>query len=170
MRIVTLHDPRRRGTWLTELRLGDYPVFLRDARTSAERNIEGKPLRAGEPSVCAVFDSLDQATAFCGRKVREMPALRCDIYDHRGLASPPTRSFGDREWDPGPRTLLVLALVCVVISVPLFWFDWHSRGEMILLSILGINLVAAGIRFLFWAFGTIDDQRERSKASAKMAS
>jgi len=169
MRLVTLHDPHRRGTWLDELAPGDYPVFLRDAQTSAERNVEGKPLRRGEPGVCVVFGSFDEAAAFCQRTIREHPGLRCDIYDHRGLASPPLCTFGDREWDPKPRILMALAGACIVASAPLFWFDWHKHGEMILLSVIGINLVAAGVRFLFWGLGAIDDEHERSKSAAKVA-
>lgn len=169
MRTVMLYDPRRRGTWLHELSPGNYPVFLRDARTSAERNAEGKPLRPGEPGVCVVFDNLESAKAFCERKMLEVPELRCDIYDHRGLVGPPVCTFGDREWNPRPKTLMSLAAACVIVSVPLFWFDWHKRGEMILLSVLGINLVAASMRFLFWAFGAIDDQREREKSEADVA-
>ena len=30
MRLVTLHDPHRRGTWLEELKPGDYPVAERE--------------------------------------------------------------------------------------------------------------------------------------------
>jgi hypothetical protein len=161
MRTLVLNDPKRRGTWLEQLQPGDYPVFVRDGTTWAERNTEGRPLRPGEPGVCLVFPGLDEAKSFCRQAVREQPHLRCDVYDHDGLAKPPLYSVGEKEWNPTPRALMVWAAVSLLASIPLFWLDWHMGGELVLASIIGINLVAAGIRFLFWGLGTMDAHRDR---------
>lgn len=166
VRTVALHEPGRRGTWLDQIAVGEYPVFLRDGNTCAERNAAGKPLQPGEPSVCLVFATLEEARQFCEQKVRELPQLRCDIYDHQGLAKPPLKTYGDREWDPGARTLLLLAGAAFLGAIVLFWWDWTRRGELILPSIVAINLVAAALRLLFWGLGKVDQRRERSKLTA----
>lgn len=163
MRTLQLYDPQRRGTWLEQLMPGEYPVFLRDGKTWAERNADGKPLRPGEASVCLLFPGLEEAKRFCEQKVAELPHLRCDIYDNQGLSKPPLCSYGEKDWNPKPKTLLLLSGGCISVSIPLFCWDWSRRGELILPSILGINLVAAGLRFLFWGLGARDDRRERIK-------
>ena len=91
--------------WLQELNPGDYPAFLRDGQTSAERNADGKPLRPGDPRYAWCFDSLDEAKTFCERKMGVGRDLRCDIYDHSGLVAPPVCPSGAREWNPGPKML-----------------------------------------------------------------
>ena len=163
MRTVKVHDPERRGSWLDELVPGEYLVYLRDAETGAERNAEGKPLAPGESRLCLVFPNLEEAKQFCEQKVAEVPRLRCDIYDEKGAARPPLLKYGDREWNPKPRTLLLLAGGCTLASLPLFWLDWRRGGAVILPTVIGINLVAAAMRFLFWGFGAQDQQRERLK-------
>jgi hypothetical protein len=166
MRVLKLYDPGRRGTWLDQLAPGEYPLFLRDGKTWAERDADGKPLGRRGDSVCLVFSSLDEAKQFGEQKVRERPDLRCDIYDREGLRNPPLCSFGDREWNPAPRTLLWLAGGCAVASVPLFFWDWSRRGELVLASLIGINLIAAALRLLFWGLGALDDRREQRKRAA----
>ena len=42
--------------------------------------------------------------------------------------------------EPWAEDAVSLAAGCVIVSVPLFWFDWYKSGEMILLSIIGITL------------------------------
>lgn len=91
------------------MRPGEYPLFLRDGKTWAERDADGKPLGRSGDSVCLVFSSLNEAKQFGEQKIRERPDLRCDIYDREGLRNPPLCSLGDREWNPAPRTLPWLA-------------------------------------------------------------
>jgi len=166
MRVLQLYDPQRRGTWLDQLSPGEYPAFLRDGKTCAERNADGMPLGRNQTSVCLVFGSLEEARQFGERTVRERPDLRCDIYDHHGLSKPPLYTLGTREWDPAPRTLLLMAAACTLASLPLFFWDWSRRGEVVLASVIGINLVAAALRFLFWGLGAFDARREQSKRLA----
>jgi hypothetical protein len=82
------------------------------------------------------------------------------------LAKPPICTVGDKDWNPTTKTLLLLACGSIVVSVPLFWLDWHHRGELMILSIVGINLVAAGLRFLFWGLGKLDDRRAQLKRTS----
>ena len=160
MKTINLHDPTRRRSWLDEIMPGEHLVFLRDAATFAERNAEGHPLRPGEASVCVVFPTLQEARSFCERKCRDIARLRCDVYDHRGLADRPLYTYGKKEWDPKPKPLFLVATLLVLISIPLFWWDWNHRGELLWPSLIGINLVAIALRLLFWALGKIDQQRE----------
>jgi len=166
MRVLQLYDPQRKGTWLDQLSPGEYPAFLRDGKTCAERDADGNPLRRNQASVCLVFSSLQEARQFGEQKIRERPDLRCDIYDHEGLSRPPLYTFGEKEWNPTPRTLLLVAAGCAAASLPLFFWDWSRRGEVVLASVIGINLVAAALRFLFWGLGTLDSRREQRKRLA----
>jgi hypothetical protein len=166
MRVIKLYDPERRGSWLGEVKPGEYPVFLRDGESWAERNVEGKPLAAGEASVCVVFADLAEAKKFCEQKIRELPHLRCDIYDNTGLAKPPLCTFGEKDWNPTPKALLWLAGLSILVSIPLFLWDWNRHGEVVLASIIAINLVAAGLRFLLWGLSSIDDRREQLKRTS----
>ena len=165
MRVLKLYDSERRGTWLDQLAPDEYPLFLRDARTWAERDADGEPLGRNGDSVCLVFRTLEEAKQFGEQKVRERPDLRCDIYDSEGLRKPPLCSFGDRDWNPAPRTLFWLAGSCALASIPLFFWDWSRRGELVLATIIGINLVAAALRFVFWGLGALDDRYEQRKLS-----
>lgn len=44
---------------------------------------------------------------------------------------------------------MLFAGACLLAGIPLFYWDWSWRGEVVLASIIGINLLAAALRFLF---------------------
>ena len=123
-----------------------------------------------------MFDSLDEAKGWCRQKVREIDALRCDVYDRRGKAVAPLFTCVCPRYErtlPNRRTarqVLALAWVLIAASAPLFWLDWNSGGALIVPTLLGFTLVGVGIRLLFWGYSDMAKARRREAEEAAESS
>lgn len=160
---VKLYDPARKpASWMRIIQPGQCAVFHQDLKSAAELSPQGKVVTNPTESVCCIFDSLPEARRYCEQKVEQHPSMRCEVYDSAGKAKPPLlvvvntamrRHVEDSEssghWRIGLGYLLIAA------SLPLFWWDWRSRGELILPSIVGVNFVFIGLRLLLWGYGTL---------------
>ena len=49
----------------------------------------------------------------------------------------------------------------MVLSIPLFIWDWKGGWDLILPTLAGINMVFIGFRILLWGVGTLESARQR---------
>jgi hypothetical protein len=150
---------RRPPNWNDHLIDGERAVFLSDARSDIELTIDGAPKPAQKPSACLVFESHDAAAAWCKQRVKETEHLKCEIYDHRGMAVPAIATFVNPKYAgrvPNRKTASRLTLagcVCIVMSPPLFWWDCRASGGLVIPTLLGFTLIVTGVRLIVWGIG-----------------
>src|SRR5215212_9931592 len=86
---LRLNDRTRRPPeWTGHLSATQVAVFLRDIRTEVELDPQGNSVSRETPPSCYVFDSMEDAEAFCREKVEQIPRMSCEIYDRRGKIYP----------------------------------------------------------------------------------
>src|SRR5947207_12238422 len=79
MQEIKIYDATRMpANWTEVLSETQFVVFASDAASGAPRNPRNAV--SGEQSTCLIFDSLDEAVAYCGSQ-QDVPRLRLDIYD-----------------------------------------------------------------------------------------
>ncbi|MBZ5531218.1 MAG: hypothetical protein LAO20_07290 [Acidobacteriia bacterium] len=160
MQELRLCDPDRRpNEWTGLVHEGQYAVFHSDVRSDIEKKADGHFLAAGEDSTCLVFDSLSEAEAYCEAKVNEISNLRCDIYDHTGKSKRPMLTYVNKVHEKADNKRALLGWGLVALSLPCFWIEWHSHGTFLVPMIVGINLVFAGLRMVYWGKGGLEKRR-----------
>jgi hypothetical protein len=160
MQELRLYDPDRQPkTWTDIIRPGQYAVFHSDLETDVEKKPDGRFLLPGEESSCLVFDSLAEAEAYCEAKVEALPSLRCDIYDHLGKGKPPTLTYVNRAHVNAPRKYAVWGWILIVAALACFWIEWHWHGTLVVPLILGLNLLFAAARLIWWGLGGSEKRR-----------
>jgi hypothetical protein len=150
------------------IRSGQFAVFFMDVRNGIEVDAEGRLLAAGIPSSCLVFDSFDEAQAYCRERVARVRNLRCEIFDRRGKALPPAAIVVHPEFKDsieesaasGRRKTLAGAASLALAAAFTLW-DWRSHWTLILPSVIAVNLLFAGLRLLHWGFATKQLARAR---------
>jgi hypothetical protein len=154
MQQLKLYDPTRKpAEWTGLVRPGQYVVFHSDVQTDVEKNSDGYYLRPGEESTCLIFDALAEAEAYCEGKVEQVPNLRCDIYDHTGKSKPPMLTYVNKAHLRAPQKRVYWGWALVAASLPFFWIEWHWHGTLVVPMVLGLNLVFAGLRVVYWGKG-----------------
>jgi hypothetical protein len=144
---------------------GQYAVFLSDAQTHAGMRSDGRYTGREVPDTCLIFDSLDEAEEYCRSSVRQAPRLRCQIFDSRGKAEPPTAVFvsaafaGTLPSEAKARRLMRVGLVLIALSPPLFWLDARADWHLILPTFLALQLILAGGRFIQLGLATREASR-----------
>jgi len=171
MREVRLFDGGRKpADWLDLMQPGQYAVFLSDPETRAGMTSDGRYSGRDVPDTCLIFDSLDEAVEYCRSSVREAARLRCDVFDSRGKVEPPAAVFVSRAFagtlasESKGRRLMWVGLVLIALSPPLFWLDSRADWRLILPTILGLNLILAGGRFIQLGSATREAARRGSPA------
>lgn len=160
-REIKIYDPRRRPPeWTDLVSPTGCAVFLKNAATGTSLSPRGAGFASERDCTCLLFDTVEQAGAFGRAMVRQYPFMCCEIFDAEGRANPPLLvvlhpSAAPREEDSPAwlRRRKWIALALFSAAVPLFWLDWKSHGEWILPTVVGINLIVAGLRFLYWNAG-----------------
>lgn len=168
MQVLKLYDPARKPTeWTGLVHAGQFAVFHSDVATDIERSAEGHYLQPGEDSTCMVFDSLEAAEAYCESKVDEISNLRCDIYDHTGKSKPPLLTYVNKIHLKAGSTRAKWGWALVAASLPFFWMVHHGGNTLVIPMVVGVNLVFAGLRLVYWGKGGIEKRRAvREKANA----
>ena len=165
---LKLYDPARKpADWTGVLHAGQFAVFHSDVATDIERSADGHYLQPGEDSTCLVFDSLAEAETYCETKVEEIPNLRCDIYDHTGKSKPPLLTYVNKIHLKAGSTRAKWGWALVAASLPFFWIAHHWGNTLVKPMVIGVNLVLAGLRLVYWGKGCIEKRRAvREKANA----
>ncbi len=160
MRQVLLYDPDRRpANWTDLLHEGQFAVFHSDVATDVERTPEGRYLRPGENSTCTMFDSLAEAEEYCKAKVESLPRLRCDIYDHAGKSRPPLLTYINKAHVKAPKKRVYWGWSLVAGSIASFWMEWYRGFAKGLYLIIGLNMLFAGLRLVYWGAGSPEKRR-----------
>lgn len=160
MQELRLYDPDRRPQeWTGLVHEGQYAVFHSDVHSDVERKSDGRYLATGEYSTCLVFDSLPEAEAYCEAKVNEISNLRCDIYDHVGKSKQPMLTYVHQSHEKSDSKRALLGWFLVALSVPCFVIEWHWNGTLVIFLIVGLNLIFAGLRLVYWGKGSSEKRR-----------
>ena len=160
MQVLKLYDPARKPTeWTGLVHPGQYAVFHSDVATDVEKTADGRYLRPGEDSTCSVFDSLAEAEAYCEARVDANPTLRCDIYDHTGKSRPPMLTYVNRAHLNTPSRRVYWGWALVIASVPCFLVEWYYHGILVVPAVIGLNLIFAGLRLIYWGKGGQEKRR-----------
>src|SRR5579859_3467225 len=160
MQVLKLYDPaRKRAEWTGLVHPGQYAVFHSDIATDVEKTSDGRYLKPGEDSTCTIFDSLAEAEAYCEAKVEAIPNLRCDIYDHTGKSHPPLLTYVNRAHVRAPNRRAYWGWALIALSLPCFLIEWYFHGILVVPVVIGINLVFAGLRLIYWGKGGQEKRR-----------
>jgi hypothetical protein len=145
-------------------------VFFKDAETAATLFPDGTPLSKTTDCTVLVFDHLEEARRFCETRVAEQPSLCCEIYDCDGKAKSPLftivhPSMAEKDelsptWVQRRKVAAVLCFFAVVLLVA---WDWRAEWELMLPTVIAINLFFFGLRLLYWntGRGTRDQEKAR---------
>ena len=167
MRLLKLYDPTRKPTeWTGLVYPGQYAVFHSDVATDIEKTAEGHYLRPGDDSTCTIFNSLAEAEAYCEAKVEVISNLPCDVYDHTGKSRPPMLTYVNRAHLGAPNRRARWGWVLIALSLPCFLIEWYYHGILVVPLVIGLNLIFAGLRLIYWGKG---GQEKRRAARGKQA-
>ena len=163
MQVVQIHDAGRRpASWSAIIRPGQFVAF-------------------GTPSdgTCVLFDSLAEARTYCETAVLSSPEARYDVFDADGRAHPPLLTIvhpsQERTLDTHPRALQrrrVIAWVLIAAGVPLIIYAcWIPTDIAVIFpGVIGINLLLAGGRLLWFNLAVRETERAREERLAKVDS
>ena len=181
MREIKLYDRTRTpASWMQIIQPGEFAVFHGDMKSGAMTDAAGNFAGTGNES-CTLFSSLAEAEDYCGRKVAELPWLRCEIFDSAGKARPPLSIVVNQTLakklevsSASARNKLLLGAALCLSSLGFFYADYRGAGgNMFLLTLIGINLALGGFRVVLWGLGVreqVKDQQRRRGAILKSAS
>lgn len=159
MQEIKLYDPTRKPcNWTDLIHPGQHVVFHRDVQSDIEKKPDGHFLSPGEDSTCFVFDSLAEAETYCEAKVEQISNLRCDIYDQTGKSKPPMLTYVNKAYLKTPKKHAYLGWVLLASGLLCFWIQWHGSGTIIPV-VVGINLMFAGLRLVYWGIGGVEKRR-----------
>jgi hypothetical protein len=157
MDIVRVYDPHRRPpNWTEMIRPGQFVAFTKDLDSGVACDTAGMPFHSPDEIACLIFDSLEEAGAFCRDSVQRVPALRFDVFDSGGRVLPPLLTVVHPSrmatLDGNPRSTAFNkwgAAMLVGVAPLLFWLDWWKYdGLLILPTILGINMLIIAARLV----------------------
>ena len=178
MQVLRLHDPGRRpASWSEIIQSRQFAAFAKSLDTGTPSDADGRGFAVPSDSVCYVFDSLDEARAFCEASVNRASAVQFEIFDAAGRSNPPlltvvhpSRSTGDT--DPSAlRRRQLIAWTLIVLAIPTLVLAYRLRdgGHQIFAGFIGLNLLVAAGRLLWFNLAlreTEDVRRKRMAAAA----
>jgi len=163
VQVVRIHDPARRpASWAEIIRPGQFVAFA----TPSDGN-------------CVLFDSLAEARAFCEAAVQSAPAAQYDVFDSEGRSQAalltivhPSRAHALDTHPRAVRKRRVLGWALIAAGIPpIIYACWIPTDiEVIFPGVIGINLIIAGGRFLWFNLGARETERAREERLARMES
>ena len=154
MKVVPIHDPARTpASWSEIIRPGQFVGFATPS-----------------DGTCVLFESFAEARAFCAAAVQAAPAAQYDVFDSAGRAHPPLLTIVHpsraHDLDAHPSAVhkrRVLGWALIAAGLPLILYaSWRPPDiESIFPGVIGINLIIAGGRFLWFNLGVRETERAR---------
>jgi hypothetical protein len=161
VQVLRIHDPARKpASWAEIIRPGQFVAFA-----------------SPSDGTCVLFDSLAEARAHCEAAVQAAPATQYDVFDADGRAHPPLLTIVHpsraHALDAHPRAVRkrrVLGWALIAAGIPLIIYAcWIPTDiEVIFPGVIGINLIIAGGRFLWFNLGVRETERAREERVAKV--
>lgn len=143
--------------WTSAVSPTQCAVFFKDFETAAPLSSDGHPISKMTDCTILVFDRLDEARRFCETSVAEHPSMCCEIFDFKGRARPPLLTIvhpSKAEKDELSPTWMhrrkVMAVLGFLAAVVLFVWDWRADWDLILPTVIAVNLTLFGLRLLYW--------------------
>ena len=152
------------------VRPGQFVVFAKDLDSGVPCDADGRPFTDPDLGSCVICDSVAEARAFGEAAVGRAPAVRVDIFDAQGRANPPLLTLVHpsraQEAETHPRVLRrrrILAWALIAAGVPLIVFAYleHRERDIILPAFLGINMIIAAGRLLWFNLAVRETERAR---------
>ena len=168
--IKVYDDSRTPRDWNLLLKPWQCAVFFRRVDSEAPLSAGGTPFANIRDTTFLLFDRLETARAFCERKVQEHPGLCGEIFDNAGKAKPPLLAIvhpkmaAKEELSASAvRNRKILAVILILCAVPLFWYDWRTGGWLVVPTFLGITMILAALRLLYWNLARRERMREQQR-------
>jgi hypothetical protein len=152
VQVIAIHDPRRRpASWTEIIRPGQFVAFATPS-----------------DGTCILFDSIEEARAYCEAAVEAAPATRFDVFDAEGRAQPPLLTIVHPsqvlDTDPRPvhrRRVIAWALIAGGALLLIYTYVKFSDIEAIFPGVIGINMLIAGGRILWFNLAVRETERAR---------
>jgi hypothetical protein len=149
-------DARVPRDWHRVLKPWQCALLFRRVNSETPVSSDGVAFSHVRDSTFWLFDRFDDARAFCTACVREHPEICAEIYDDRGKAQPPIvvimaaeAAARDELSAVSVRNRKLLAILLMLCSLPLFWWDWRTGGWLVLPTFLGLTMILAAVRLLY---------------------
>jgi hypothetical protein len=157
-REVKVYDSARQPqNWNELLAPSQCAVFFKRIDSEAPLSPGGTIVARFRDCTFLLFDSLEAARRVCEAKVRAYPYMRCEIFDWRGKAQPPLLTIlhpdvahKDELSAQSVRKRRILAILLFMAALPLFLLDRRYGGGLVLPTFLGLTMILAGLRLLYW--------------------
>lgn len=157
-------------SWTGIIRAGQFAAFAKNDATGVACDGDGRPFANEAASSCILFDSIEDARAWCEAAVQRQPLLRFDIFDAEGRVRPPLLIV----LHPGRATTLdtspaqmrrrrMIAWGLMAAGLPLVIYSYVEFGEreIILTAFLGINMIIVAGRLLWMNLALRETERAR---------
>ena len=158
--MLRIHDPDRRpASWSEIIAPGQFVAFATPS-----------------DGTCALFDSVGEARAFCEAAVLAAPATRFDVFDADGRANPPlltlvhpSRAQGLDTHPRNQHKRRVIAWALITSGALLLIYTYWKFADIraIFPGVIGINLLLAGGRLLWFNLAVRETERERGERLAR---
>ena len=152
------------------MRPGQFVLFARDLDSGVPCEISGRPFADPALATCVLCESLAEARSAGQAAVDAVPSMRIDVFDHEGRAQSPLLTVlhasraGEAETHPRVlRRRRLIAWALLAAGIPLIVFAWveHTERDIILPAFLGINMVIAAGRLLWFNLAVRETERVR---------
>jgi hypothetical protein len=160
VQVVRIHDPSRRpASWADIIRPGQFVAFATPS-----------------DGTCVILDSLAEARAYCEDAVWAAPATRFDVFDAQGRAASPLLTVvhpsRERTLDTHPRAIQRRRVIGWTLIIGgallLIWtYSQFPDVEAIFPGVVGVNLLLAGGRFLWFNLAVRETERARGARVAR---
>lgn len=147
-----------------------FAAFAKNLDTGVPSDADGRPFADATLATCMIFDSLDEAQTFCEGAVTRTPAVRFEIFDGAGRANPPLMTVVDasrRGTVDADASVLrrrrIIAWAMIVCAIPTLVFAYFLRdgGHQIFGGFVGLNLLVAAGRLLWFNLAVRETERVR---------
>jgi hypothetical protein len=153
------------------VRPGQFVVFAKHVDSGVPCDTAGRPFTDPDLGTCVICDSVAEARILGETAVGAVPAIRVDIFDAQGRANPPLLTLVHPSRAPQaethPRVLRrrrIIAWTLIAVGIPLIVFAYleHKDRDIILPAFVGINMIIAAGRLLWFNLAVRETERVRA--------